>query len=271
MRLSKWIGLGATIGLAGLLATPSVQSALKAKVFRGRVDPLATSDAPARGVVVGVDLPDGIRERLANSDGTMNVMVELQDPPATVAYGEARDRAPLGMSAAQTDAAAVTAARGRIAAIESAQQGVVAGLAGMRAQVLYRVQRAYNGISVRVDARQLAALRALPGVKAVHRIVPKHLQNWNSVPFIGAPAVWTSGLGYTGHGVKVGVIDTGIDYLHANFGGPGAAANGVVFYCAEVKNGDGKWIKIYVNDAGVLLKTEPDNARNKRKHKPLFG
>src|SRR5437870_2528050 len=50
-----------------------------------------------------------------------------------------------------------------------------------------------------------------------------------------------------------------------------AAANGVVFYCAEVKNGDGKWIKIYVNDAGVLLKTEPDNARNKRKHKPLFG
>jgi hypothetical protein len=50
-----------------------------------------------------------------------------------------------------------------------------------------------------------------------------------------------------------------------------AAANGVVFYCGEVKNTDGKWIKIYVNDAGVLLKTEPDNARNKRKHKPLFG
>jgi hypothetical protein len=49
------------------------------------------------------------------------------------------------------------------------------------------------------------------------------------------------------------------------------AANGVVFYCAEVKGPDGKWTKIYVNDAGVLMKTEPDNARNKRKHKPLFG
>ena len=49
------------------------------------------------------------------------------------------------------------------------------------------------------------------------------------------------------------------------------AANGVVFYCAEVKGTDGKWTKIYVNDAGVLMKTEPDNARNKRKHKPLFG
>jgi hypothetical protein len=49
------------------------------------------------------------------------------------------------------------------------------------------------------------------------------------------------------------------------------AANGVVFYCAEVKGTDGKWAKIYVNDAGVLIRTEPDNARNKRKHKPLFG
>jgi subtilisin family serine protease len=226
MRLSKWIGLGAAIGVAGLLATPGVQSALKARAFKGRIDPLATSDVPpSREIAAGVDLPDGIRERLANADGTVNVMVELQDPPAAVAFGEARALAPLGTSAVQVDAAAVTAARGRVAAIESAQQGVMAGLSGVRAQVLYRVQRAYNGISVRVDARQLAALRALPGVKAVHRIVPKHLQNWNSVPFIGAPTVWTSGLGYTGNGVKVGVIDTGVDYLHSNFGGPGAGAD----------------------------------------------
>ena len=49
------------------------------------------------------------------------------------------------------------------------------------------------------------------------------------------------------------------------------AANGVVFYCAEVKGTDGKWIKVYVSDVGALMKTEPDNARNKRKHKPLFG
>jgi hypothetical protein len=49
------------------------------------------------------------------------------------------------------------------------------------------------------------------------------------------------------------------------------AANGVIFYCVEVKGTDGKWAKIYVNDAGVLVRTEPDNARNKRKHKPLFG
>ena len=48
-------------------------------------------------------------------------------------------------------------------------------------------------------------------------------------------------------------------------------ANGFVFYYAEVKGTDGKWSKIYVKDGGMLLRIEPDNARNKRKHKPLFG
>ena len=47
--------------------------------------------------------------------------------------------------------------------------------------------------------------------------------------------------------------------------------NGQNIYLAEVKGADGKWSKIYVKEAGDLLKVEPDNARNKRKHKPLFG
>jgi hypothetical protein len=47
--------------------------------------------------------------------------------------------------------------------------------------------------------------------------------------------------------------------------------NSQVIYLAEVKGTDGKWSKIYVKEAGDLVKIEPDNARNKRKHKPLFG
>jgi hypothetical protein len=47
-------------------------------------------------------------------------------------------------------------------------------------------------------------------------------------------------------------------------------ANGSI-YCAEVKGTDGKWTKVYATESGKLLKVEPDNARNKRKHKPLFG
>ena len=47
--------------------------------------------------------------------------------------------------------------------------------------------------------------------------------------------------------------------------------NGVVYYYGEVKGIDHKWTKVYVTEAGALAKVEPDNARNKRKHKPLFG
>ena len=47
--------------------------------------------------------------------------------------------------------------------------------------------------------------------------------------------------------------------------------NGLVFYCAKVKGTDGQWTKVYVKEDGTLIRVEPDNARNKRKHKPLFG
>jgi hypothetical protein len=47
--------------------------------------------------------------------------------------------------------------------------------------------------------------------------------------------------------------------------------NGVLYYYAEVKGTDGNWTKLYVNGTGAFLKAEPDKARNKRKHKPLFG
>jgi len=49
------------------------------------------------------------------------------------------------------------------------------------------------------------------------------------------------------------------------------ATNGVIIYCAEVKGADRKWTKVYTTDSGILMKVEPDNARNRRKHKPLFG
>ena len=42
-----------------------------------------------------------------------------------------------------------------------------------------------------------------------------------SVPFIGAPQVWQGTPGFRGEHVKIAIIDTGIDYTHANFGGPG--------------------------------------------------
>ncbi|MFD9594863.1 S8 family serine peptidase [Kitasatospora sp. NPDC059973] len=91
---------------------------------------------------------------------------------------------------------------------------------------LYRTRTLLTGLAVTVPASRLPALRALPGVRAVHPIVRKQRDNAHSVPLTGAPWVWDAGsgdagAGNTGQGVRIGIIDSGIDYTHADFGGPG--------------------------------------------------
>ena len=86
------------------------------------------------------------------------------------------------------------------------------------------MQTAYNGIAARIDARTLPQLRANPDVMAIHRLPIHKIDNSSSVSFIKAVNAWTATNGASGQGIKIGVIDTGVDYLHANFGGPGTAA-----------------------------------------------
>src|SRR5450759_5302276 len=90
-------------------------------------------------------------------------------------------------------------------------------------KILGQYQYAYNGIKVRIAGRGVAALAALPGVIGIRGVSIYSIDNVNSVPFIGAPAAWTD-LGVTGSGETIAVIDTGIDYTHANFGGAGTVA-----------------------------------------------
>jgi len=76
-----------------------------------------------------------------------------------------------------------------------------------------------NGVRIKVDANSIAAIRALPGVRTVSPVTRHELDNTESVPWIGTQDFWDT-IG-TGEGVSVGIIDTGIDYQHMNFGGDG--------------------------------------------------
>jgi subtilisin family serine protease len=157
----------------------------------------------------------------AAPDGRVTVIVELDQPTVAEAYSRQLHASALALGAR---ASATAVAQAQLARINKAQDALARLLSApaIGAGVLYRAQRAYNGIAVRVDPGKLDAIRALPGVKAVHALVPKHMSNTTSVPFIGAPDVWNpSGLAITGTGIKVGVIDSGIDYLHKDFGGSG--------------------------------------------------
>src|SRR5262249_29117918 len=66
---------------------------------------------------------------------------------------------------------------------------------------------------------------SLAGVAAVLPVNTYTHDNTNGVPLIGAPAVWAAAGGsFHGEGIKVAILDTGIDYTHANFARPGTAA-----------------------------------------------
>jgi subtilisin family serine protease len=151
----------------------------------------------------------------------VSVIIELQSPPAIESYLNAAAAGKSGPSALR---AAVTAARNEIAVVEAEQQSVAAQVDAIpSAVVLYRLQRLVNAIAVDVDASQLDAIRALPGVKSVEPLPIYKLTNTSSVPLIGAPEVWRALApnGATGKNIKVGVVDTGLDYIHRDFGGNG--------------------------------------------------
>ncbi len=162
-------------------------------------------------------------------DGRIQVMVELEEPAAAVVFAEAMKGAV--RSDLKVRRIAANATRVQVSRIEAQQDRVASLIAtrGIQAREMYRVQKALNGIAMAVAPDQLQALRALPGVKRVLPIQLEYPTNSTSVPFIGTPNVWanTIGLpmGVDGTGITVGVIDTGIDYMHGSFGGTGVLAD----------------------------------------------
>jgi minor extracellular serine protease Vpr len=85
-------------------------------------------------------------------------------------------------------------------------------------------QTVFNGAAIELKASDIPKLKEIDGIHAVYA---NHLAQAvpglkaeeinlpevkNSVPWIGSEELWD--LGYTGKGMKVGVIDTGIDYNH---------------------------------------------------------
>jgi minor extracellular serine protease Vpr len=100
--------------------------------------------------------------------------------------------------------------------------------AGLKYTERYAFDTLWNGLSIRINAGQLAKLASLPGVKNVYPVTTESLPPREqaepdlstALAMTGADTVQSS-LGFTGRNVRVAVMDTGIDYNHADLGGTG--------------------------------------------------
>jgi minor extracellular serine protease Vpr len=87
------------------------------------------------------------------------------------------------------------------------------------ARVIAQVQIVLNAVFVEVDASVLPQLSNNPAVLRIAPVGNYEKDLLETVPYIGATAV--QNMGFDGSGIKVAVLDSGIDYTHANLGGPG--------------------------------------------------
>jgi minor extracellular serine protease Vpr len=149
------------------------------------------------------------------SDRQATVIVQMAGDPVAKRVGEARSQGK-DLTKAQKDAI-----RADLKAKQDAIKGQIQAAGGT---ILADYQDAYNGIGVRIALKDASKLSGLAGVQAVRVGRNFSPDNTAGVQYIGGSEAWTGADGKTGTGVNVAVLDTGVDYLHANFGGPGTKA-----------------------------------------------
>jgi minor extracellular serine protease Vpr len=87
------------------------------------------------------------------------------------------------------------------------------------ARLIAQVQIVLNAVFVEVDAAILPQLAADPAVMRIAPVGNYERDLFETVPYIGASNVQDTGV--TGRGIRVAVLDSGVDYTHAALGGSG--------------------------------------------------
>jgi subtilisin family serine protease len=180
----------------------------------------APTPAQADPRIDDLTLPDGpitatVDPSLLAASGPVTVSLQLSAPSLAEAVG----------ADAKQDGADLTRAeqRDHVEGLVDAQQELADRVAELGAVEVAATQIADNSLVVEVDAARVPELAAQPGVDAVLPVVDFELDLSDTVPYIGASALHDDP-GLTGAGTTVAVLDSGIDYTHARFGGAGTAA-----------------------------------------------
>ncbi|AIQ54269.1 S8 family serine peptidase [Paenibacillus sp. FSL R7-0331] len=148
------------------------------------------------------------------SSNDVRVIVQLSGQPAAVGKYAAKQ----GISALSKTATE--------AAVKSQQSEVLdkADALGIDLTVNYQYNTVLNGFEISVPANEIPKLAKISGVTSIYpnstwyalpdETVTEATYRNDNAPLEQIHADWAANQGITGAGLKVGVIDTGVDYLH---------------------------------------------------------
>ncbi|MFL5946072.1 MAG: S8 family serine peptidase [Gaiellaceae bacterium] len=150
---------------------------------------------------------------------SVEVVVTLKEPPLARAFVQARTLAFSSFARPQRLRPASPASRTYLARLARTQRLVAdrirAAIPTARTRWHYGI--VLNGFAVVVPQEHVARLENVPGVTRVWPSVSYHTLLDRTPQLIGAPTVWGPTLATAGQGMKIAIIDDGIDRTHPFF------------------------------------------------------
>jgi minor extracellular serine protease Vpr len=130
----------------------------------------------------------------------------LEDPPVSERF-------------AAREARESVAAGGYRQQVEASQQTLRTELTARKIQISGSVSTLLNAVFVMASAERAGELKQLPGVKGVVALRSRRLLLNRATQLMNAPAAWNAlgGMQNAGAGMKIAILDTGIDQNHPSF------------------------------------------------------
>lgn len=212
-RVPRWATRSSAMACAAALAATVIGAPAASAQEVPAETPLADSVGTAKVDKDG--LVGKLSPRLDTAQGRTTAFVELAKQPAVDAFNAERAKGTGTEAAKQAATVAKQSTTAAVTAVVGALRTRDAG-----AVQLAQTVNAVSGVVVTGEAAKIRELAARDDVVSVRTVVPKTRTNASAAQLTNTLTAWQQ-TGRYGDGVRIGIIDDGIDYTHADFGGPG--------------------------------------------------
>lgn len=173
--------------------------------------------ALALTVIVCALAAGGASARTESTTAMTEVVVTLPQPPLAQAMLQSRELASAVRTRHGLDVRA-PAAVSYLRTLASAQRSLQSRIASAirDTSVRWRYSVTLDGLAIVLPTSELQRLSSIPGA-TVWPSVTYHSLGTSGPQIIGAPAVWGSTRATAGQGIKIGIIDDGVDQTHPYF------------------------------------------------------